>query len=75
MGFMDAKGRVVLVDGAEATKPLEDFAMKGEVGIAAEAPASAAAEGTEGQVVVTAGYIYVCVADNTWKRAALSTWT
>lgn len=38
------------------------------------APASAAATGTAGTWAYDASYIYVCVAANTWKRAALSTW-
>lgn len=37
-------------------------------------PASADAPGTQGQVAWDADYVYVCVAANTWKRAALSTW-
>lgn len=38
------------------------------------APASASATGTKGEIRVTATYIYVCTATNTWVRAALSTW-
>jgi hypothetical protein len=38
-------------------------------------PASATATGTVGQIKWDANYIYVCVATNTWKRAALTTWT
>lgn len=38
------------------------------------APASATATGTLGEIRVTAGYIYVCTATNTWVRAALATW-
>ena len=30
--------------------------------------------GTPGEIRFTADYIYVCVADDTWKRVALSTW-
>jgi hypothetical protein len=37
-------------------------------------PASAAASGTAGEIGWDSGFIYVCVAANTWKRAALSTW-
>lgn len=39
------------------------------------APATAGATGTAGQWAWDSGYIYICVATNTWKRAALSTWT
>lgn len=38
------------------------------------APASATATGTLGEIRIDANYIYVCVATNTWKRTALSTW-
>jgi hypothetical protein len=38
------------------------------------APASATAPGTKGEIRITTGYIYVCIATNTWVRAALSTW-
>ena len=38
------------------------------------APASATATGTTGEIRFTADYIYVCVATNTWKRTAISTW-
>lgn len=41
---------------------------------AASVPASATASGTAGQVAYDADYIYVCVAADTWKRAALMTW-
>ena len=37
-------------------------------------PASATAPGTTGTVVWDAGYVYVCVATNTWKRSALASW-
>ncbi len=38
------------------------------------APASASATGTVGEIRFTADYIYVCVATDTWKRSALTTW-
>jgi hypothetical protein len=40
----------------------------------AKTPASAGATGVQGQVAWDANYVYVCVATDTWKRAALSTW-
>lgn len=42
--------------------------------IATNAPASATATGSVGEIRVTATYIYVCIADNTWVRAPLATW-
>lgn len=37
-------------------------------------PASAGATGTKGQIEYDTDYIYICVATNTWKRVAISTW-
>lgn len=37
-------------------------------------PASASASGTTGMVCWDSNYVYVCVATDTWKRAAISTW-
>ena len=38
------------------------------------APATAASSGTAGEIRIDSGYIYICVATDTWKRAAISTW-
>ena len=38
------------------------------------APSNASDTGTTGEIRITSGYIYVCVATNTWVRAALATW-
>lgn len=37
------------------------------------APASSVAAGTTGEIRIVDGFIYVCVATNTWQRATLST--
>jgi hypothetical protein len=37
-------------------------------------PATAGSTGTTGQVAWDSGYVYVCVATNTWKRAQITTW-
>jgi hypothetical protein len=39
-----------------------------------QTPATASTAGFRGQVGWDASFLYVCVATNTWKRAALSTW-
>ena len=41
----------------------------------AKTPSSASATGTTGDICWDASYIYICVGTNTWKRAAISTWT
>jgi hypothetical protein len=38
------------------------------------APATATSTGTAGEIRYDSGYVYICVATNTWKRAALTTW-
>jgi len=40
----------------------------------AKTPASASATGTAGQICWDSDYIYVCVSNNVWKRAGISTW-
>ena len=60
----------VRVDGSGRTSFKSDA-----VNIAnAKTPASASASGTAGDICWDPNYVYVCVATNTWKRAALSTW-
>lgn len=80
--MLDGENRVVMVGGTEASKSLDDFALKGsetvdqtEIDDGTNAPSAADATGTKGTVVVTDSYIYVCVDTDTWKRAALSTWS
>ena len=40
----------------------------------AKTPASATAAGNAGDICWDSSYVYVCVATNTWKRAAIATW-
>lgn len=40
----------------------------------AKTPATASAVGNQGDICWDADYVYVCVATNTWKRSAISTW-
>lgn len=40
----------------------------------AAAPANSTSAGVSGQFAFDTSYVYLCVANNTWKRAALSTW-
>lgn len=37
-------------------------------------PATASSTGTQGQIAWDSDYLYICVATNTWKRVAISTW-
>ena len=38
-----------------------------------DVPASSSATGTFGQIHLSSDYLYICIADNTWRRVALST--
>lgn len=42
--------------------------------ILSSTPANASDTGTAGQIKWDSSYIYVCIAANTWKRVAISTW-
>lgn len=37
-------------------------------------PATATSAGIAGQIAFDASFVYVCIATDSWKRAALSTW-
>lgn len=37
-------------------------------------PATSSSNGVAGFIAFDSNYVYVCVANNTWKRAALTTW-
>lgn len=37
-------------------------------------PANSTANGITGTIRFDTSYVYVCVANNTWKRATLNTW-
>jgi hypothetical protein len=38
------------------------------------APATSSSTGTAGDIRYASGFVYVCVATNTWQRAAIATW-
>lgn len=49
--------------------------VAGSISVASmSVPGSATATGTTGQITWDADYIYVCIATDTWKRTAISTW-
>lgn len=53
-----------------------DVAIPGAFSISTSStPASASAAGTAGQISWDANYIYICISTNTWKRAAVATWS
>ena len=42
--------------------------------LSSTAPATASSTGTAGDIRYDADYVYICIATDTWKRAALATW-
>lgn len=47
----------------------------GSLTLVSAAPESKSASGSKGEYYIDSGYLYVCVAKDTWKRATLSAWT
>jgi len=62
---------LILVSGAGYQSISVDQAV---IGLRSAAPASAGASCTVGQWALDLSYYYLCVANNTWKRAALASW-
>ncbi len=58
-----------------SVKADQRFQINGQLRLSLnKTPASATATGTKGDVAWDSDYIYICVATDTWKRTALSTW-
>lgn len=77
----------VSADGASWREALKVNAADGEVSLdglkvnsdcltleQSRTPASATAPGAAGQICWDGGHVYVCVAQNQWRRAALASW-
>lgn len=62
---------------SDATKPIStaaQTALNGKMADWVAVPATAASVGTPGQLAYESGQLYVCIATDTWQRAALTTW-
>lgn len=44
----------------------------GVMKVAIGTPASSSAPGEQGEILMDSGFVYLCVSQNTWRRAALS---
>jgi len=51
-----------------------DLTIAGKLNLPSQPPSAETDPGTAGDVAWDSGFIYVCVANNTWKRAALAGW-
>jgi hypothetical protein len=67
----DSSHNLNLVSKGPAGKVLAD---SNPVVTSVAAPATKTAAGKAGQIAYAAGFVYVCVADNKWQRAALADW-
>lgn len=47
----------------------------GTLNIGTNPPTTATSPGSAGQITWSGNYIYMCVEDNKWKRATISTWS
>lgn len=70
-----AAGSSLFAAPADHVHPAGSAADIGAMPDFVDAPASASATGKAGQMAYASGFLYVCVADNTWQRVAIATWT
>lgn len=74
--------QVLLMAAGSSATAVATFNSNGNFGITGNTlnipntrtPASAGAPGTAGDICWDSSYIYVCVATDTWKRTAITTW-
>lgn len=52
----------------------EKFKFEKNPILASNPPATSSAAGLQGEIAWDASYVYVCITDNVWKRAAITTW-
>lgn len=69
---LDFTGRTIWVDVSGITRTTTLLADNLQLSDLNTAPISSGDTGTIGQIKITNGFIYVCVANNTWKRATLT---
>jgi hypothetical protein len=60
--------------GAGSINLTSDVIVNGKFNIIGTPPVAATSTGKQGDIIWDSAYIYICVADNTWKRSAISTW-
>lgn len=54
------------------TVTVADFSAN--IVISNSAPATSSSNGVAGTIRFDSSYVYVCISNNTWKRATLTTW-
>ena len=61
-------------DTAKPVSTAQQTALNGKMKAFVAAPSTASSTGTVGDIAYDSGYVYVCTATDTWKRAAIATW-
>ena len=69
-----AKGRLKIYYQDVDTTQWVDASPPLAPALSSNAPSTASSAGSAGDIRYDSGYVYVCIATNTWKRAALTTW-
>lgn len=61
-------------NGNPSLRQVPFSAVSANVVVSNAVPASSSSNGSSGTIRFDSNYVYICVANNTWKRAALTTW-
>lgn len=72
--FSAARDGVLVYDAATGRIAVSSGGAFLQIPQIVDAPASASASGSAGQIAFDASYFYVCTATDTWRRIAHSTW-
>ena len=80
-GVTGAQGAAGTPGGAQGTVGAQGVqgatgpqGVQGATTASGSAPASATSTGSAGTIAYDANYVYICIATNTWKRVAISSW-
>jgi len=60
--------------GSPSTRTITIATLGANLVFSNSVPANSTSSGIAGTIRYDSSYVYVCVANNTWKRSALSTW-
>jgi hypothetical protein len=72
---MNSNDYVVILGNSGANAAIiNSINFQKSLNIITNVPANSSANGITNTIAYDANYIYVCVANNTWKRTALSSW-
>ena len=60
--------------GAASVRTVAFSTVSANIVVSNSVPANSSSNGIAGTIRFDSDYIYVCVANNTWKRASIDTW-